>query len=143
MTGRANLLAVLAALAAGPVLADTPQAAQVPVPQPAAMDLTSNQITALRTAIAQCWNTGTLTTAQTQVVVTVAVTLDGSGKPEPGTFRLISASSTDDALVAPLYETARRAVIRCGNGGLPLPQNALGLGRDLVLTFQPSGNILP
>jgi len=38
-----------------------------------------------------------------------------------------------------VFETARRAIIRCGADGFPLPVEKYGQWREIEMTFNPEG----
>jgi hypothetical protein len=38
-----------------------------------------------------------------------------------------------------MFEVARRAIIRCGKGGYPLPPEKYAQWKELELVFDPSG----
>lgn len=121
--------AVLAALGETP-----PQAAtEIPTGPP----LTAGEKDALRLAVQQCWNVGSLSTEALRTVVTVAVTMTREGKPDTASIRLIEASGGSDAAARQAFEAARRAIIRCGSRGFNLPVEKYAQWREIEMTFNP------
>lgn len=115
-----------------------PAAAQV-VPGSVPRPVTPAGADVLRVAIAACWNVGALTADGMQTRVTVAVMLDSAAVPVPESIRLIGhvGPSPDEA-----YQSARRAILRCGVRGFPLPPEKQNDWRNLELNFDPAGLLL-
>lgn len=91
-----------------------------------------------RAAVAQkivsCWNIGPLSPEAQAASVTLAVEFDPDGLLRPETVRLI-ASDAPAAIAQEAFEAARRAVLRCGASGLPLPPDHYDHWRHMELTF--------
>ncbi|MFV0411217.1 MAG: hypothetical protein ACK5LJ_16410 [Paracoccus sp. (in: a-proteobacteria)] len=86
-------------------------------------------------AVVPCWNPASEAAG---VKVVLGFALDRVGMPDPGSFRLIGDPGADPAhLLA--YEAARRAVLRCANGGYRLPVDKYDAWGDVELTFSPVG----
>ncbi len=128
--------AVTAALAAGASSAETAQAAPAPA-APSGPPLTGGEKDALRVAVQQCWNVGSLSTDAlgTTVVVTVSMTRDA--KPETGSIRMLDYAGGSDAAARQAFEAARRAIIRCGANGFNLPVDKYGQWQNIEMTFNP------
>lgn len=90
---------------------------------------------AFRRAVAACWNTGALSPAAQAVRVVVGLRLDAQARPEADSIALVSASPAGQAASAEAYEAARRALIRCGAAGYPLPPAARAEWQQMELTF--------
>ncbi len=105
------------------------------VPRPA----TSAEADILRVAITGCWNIAALTPDAAQTRVTIAVTLDRQGVPEAASIRMIGHVGPEPEQVA---ATARRAILRCGSGGFPLPPEKYADWRNLELNFDPAGALI-
>jgi len=84
--------------------------------------------------IALCWNTRPLSPEAQAASVTVAVEFDRDGVLLPGSVRLI-ASNAPDPIAQEAFEAARRAVLRCGATGLPLPPDQYEHWRHMELIF--------
>jgi len=93
----------------------------------------------LRVAVRDCWNVGSLSTAAKETIVTVFVSLDRDGRPDTGTIRMIGYSNGTDATARQAYEAARRAIIRCGSRGFPLPVEKYEQWREIEMTFNLDG----
>ena len=84
-----------------------------------------------------CWNVGSLSTEAMQTTVVVAVDMTPDGKPEIGSIRMLSFSGGSEAAARRAYETARRAIIRCGATGYNLPSEKYEQWREIEMTFNP------
>lgn len=93
---------------------------------------------ALRAAIQRCWNVGSLSTEAQRVTVTVRVSLGADRKPIGSTVELV-ASNGDSGPTRQAYEAARRAILRCGQTGFPLPDAKYETWKDLRLVFDSQG----
>lgn len=126
--------AIAAAIAAD-MANDTP-----PAGQPAARSgtpLTGGEREALRVAVQDCWNLGSLSSAAQRVVVTVGVSMSPDGLPIVDSIRQISATGGSGGAAQQAYEAARRAIIRCGRDGYGLPPEKYDQWRDIEMTFNP------
>jgi len=120
--------ALAAALAGG---------ADVEAPEPAGPPLTSGEKDALRVAVSQCWNVGSLSSDALRTTVVVGVSLAQDGKPDTGSIRMLSSTGGSAAAAKQAYEAARRAIIRCGSRGFQLPPDKYAHWRDIEMTFNP------
>ena len=102
---------------------------------PSGPPLTRGEKDALRVAVKQCWNVGSLSTDALQVTVVVGVKMTQDGKPQSVTQ--LSATGGSGAAVSKAYEAARRAVLRCGAKGFDLPRDKYDHWRDIEMTFNP------
>jgi hypothetical protein len=109
------------------------------LPAPAAADDLSPLRAALVTAIRPCWNHAGLTPAARRVTVTWALRLSPAGVPDPASLTLREAAGGDPAAQAEAAEAARRAILRCGAAGLPVPAGSFDRWRELEITFNPDG----
>ena len=101
--------------------------------------MTSGEIDGLRVAIKQCWNLGTLSSAAMSVKVTVRVDVGQNGKPDLQSIRMTGFDGGAESVANQVFDAARRAIIRCSKGGLPLPADKYDTWKDLELVFDPSG----
>ena len=99
--------------------------------------LTAGEKDALRVAVSSCWSLGAVSTEVlgTTVVVTVGMTPDA--KPVEGSIRLASSSGGSAAAVEKAFQTARRAILRCGRNGYGLPAEKYGQWKEIEMTFNP------
>jgi len=67
--------------------------------------------------------------------VTVGFTMTPDAKPEINSIRLINAEGGTGAAVDRAYETARRAIIRCGSSGFGLPADKYDQWRGVEVKF--------
>jgi len=106
-------------------------------PAPTGPPLTGGEKDALRVAVSNCWNVGSLSSAALQTTVVVGVSMTLEGKPETGSIRMLSSSGGPDSAAKQAYEAARRAIIRCGAKGFNLPAEKYGQWREIEMTFNP------
>ncbi len=122
----------IAALAADAV-SDTPAAPD----RPKGPQMSRGEKDALRVAVQQCWNTGSMSTEAQRTTVTVGVSMNSDGTPIVGTIKLISSSGGTSAAAAKAFEVARSAIIRCGRNGYELPVEKYDHWREIEITFDP------
>ena len=101
--------------------------------------LTGGEREGLRVAISRCWNVGSLSTDALGTTVVVAVEMEQSGRPISGSIRLVSSSGGSSSGERQAFEAARRAIIRCGVNGFPLPVEKFDQWREIEMTFNPEG----
>ena len=104
---------------------------------PSGPPLTGGEKDALVIAVKQCWNVGALSTDALRTIVTVAVSMEQSGKPISGSIRLIGSEGGTDASAQQAFEAGRRAIIRCGANGFPLPPEKYDQWREVEIVFNP------
>lgn len=104
---------------------------------PAGPPLSAGEKDALRVAVSQCWNVGSLSSAALATTVVVAVSMSTDGRPQSGSIRMLSNSGGDASSAQQAYEAARRAIIRCGARGFDLPAEKYEQWRDIEMTFNP------
>ena len=105
-------------------------------PAPSGPPLNQGEKDALRVAVQRCWNVGSLSTDALRTTVVVTVSMQANGRPDNGSIRLLS-SDGDQAATRQAYEAARRAIIRCGSGGFPLPVEKFAHWQEIEMTFNP------
>ncbi len=104
---------------------------------PAGPPLSRGEKDALRVAVEQCWNVGSLSSAALRTTVVLGVSMNKDGTPRRETIELLSATGGDDAAARQAFEAARRAIIRCGLRGYDLPPEKYERWRDIEMTFNP------
>lgn len=132
----APLALILALLSAGPSAADRSGR-----PAPAAVPVALVQgpgIDAFSMAIRKCWNVGALSEKALATRITLSAEFDAQGRPHVDAIALIAFDQGDRDAAAEVFESARRALIRCGMAGLPLPAALRGTDRIAHLTFDPT-----
>ncbi len=105
---------------------------------PSGPPMTSGERDALRVGVQRCWNVGSLSSDALQTTVVVGVEMNEDATPITGSIRLISHSGGSEASARQAFETARRAIIRCGASGYDLPREKFGQWREIEMTFDPS-----
>ena len=113
------------------------EAAQSAPAIPQGPPLTGGEKDALRVAVSRCWNVGSLSTDALGTTVVVAVSMSQDGKPINSSIRLMSSSGGPEAAARQAFETARRAIIRCGARGYDLPVEKYGQWQEIEMTFNP------
>ncbi|MQQ09390.1 energy transducer TonB [Epibacterium sp. SM1979] len=111
--------------------------ADVEAPEPSGPPLTSGERDALRVAVSGCWNVGSLSSEALRTTVIVGVSLSQDGKPDQGSIRMLSSTGGSAAAAQQAFQTARRAIIRCGARGFDLPPEKYAQWRDIEMTFNP------
>jgi hypothetical protein len=101
-------------------------------------DMTQSEWTALRVSIQQCWNVGSLSSEALRTSVTVGFTISPDRRPISESLRMIDSSGGDESAARQAFESARRAIIRCGANGLKVPVGKYDVWKDVALTFVPS-----
>ncbi|MBY6048189.1 hypothetical protein [Vannielia litorea] len=99
--------------------------------------MTAGEKDALRVAVQQCWNVGSLSTDALRVTVTVLVAMNENGTPDNGSIRMVGSDGGSDDAVRQAFEAARRAIIRCGSRGFPLPAEKYGEWAEIEMVFNP------
>ncbi|MEP3919540.1 energy transducer TonB [Ascidiaceihabitans sp.] len=109
---------------------DTPTA-------PSGPPMSAGEKDALRVAVSSCWNVGSLSSDALQTTVTVSVAMSQDGKPIASSVRMLSSEGGTASAAKQAYETARRAIIRCGARGFPLPADKYDQWKEIEMTFNP------
>ena len=119
------------------IAAAVAEANDQPAAAPSGPPLTGGEKDAFRLAVGGCWvvDPGAQSAG---VVVTVAFSLGQDGKPQ-GDVRRVSASGGTDTAQEAAFQAARRAILRCGARGFPLPVEKYAQWRDIEMTFNPNG----
>ncbi|WP_417279871.1 energy transducer TonB [Celeribacter sp.] len=130
-----DAVAEAAAAAAAALAAEsaTPAAPERPTGPP----LTSGEREGMRVAVSQCWNVGAMSTEAMRTTITVGVQMNEDGTPQNGSIKLLSHSGGSEAGASAAFEVARRAIIRCGASGFPLPVEKYAHWRNIEMTFDP------
>ncbi|MEX0276689.1 MAG: energy transducer TonB [Ruegeria sp.] len=105
--------------------------------EPTGPPLTSGEKDAMRLAVSQCWNVGSLSTDALNVVVVVGFSLTPDGKVVGGSLRMLDSSGGSSGAAKQAYEAARRAILRCGAKGYDLPADKYAQWQDIEITFNP------
>jgi hypothetical protein len=104
---------------------------------PTGPPLSAGEKDALRVAVSECWNVGSLSSAALATTVVVGVSMGQDGKPIGESIRMLSSSGGDSGSARQAFEAARRAIIRCGSTGFDLPAEKYSQWRDIEMTFNP------
>lgn len=94
---------------------------------------------ALAAAVAPCWNRAGLSAEAGAATVVLRLSVAAGGRPDLGSLVLVRAAGAGEAALAEAEAAARRAVLRCAGGGLPLEPADWPEPRDLEITFNPGG----
>lgn len=124
---------------AGAVAEANEQPAEPEQPVRRGPPLTGGEKDALRVAVSSCWNVGSLSTDALGTTVVVSVEMEQSGKPLSSSIKLVSSSGGSQSGQQQAFEAARRAIIRCGVRGFPLPVEKYAEWREIEMTFNPEG----
>ncbi|WP_299164925.1 energy transducer TonB [uncultured Tateyamaria sp.] len=99
--------------------------------------LSAGEKDALRVAVSNCWNVGSLSSAALQTTVVVAVDMTQDAKPVNASIRMLSSSGGSEQAAKQAFEAARRAIIRCTRDGYGLPVEKYGQWKEIEMTFNP------
>ncbi|ABG31696.1 conserved hypothetical protein [Roseobacter denitrificans OCh 114] len=111
---------------------------ETPAPAvPQGPPLSAGEKDALRVAVSNCWNVGSLSTDALGTTVVVEVSMTQDGKPITGSIRMTSSSGGSEAAARQAFEAARRAIIRCGARGFNLPVEKYSQWQEIEMTFNP------
>jgi hypothetical protein len=99
--------------------------------------LSAAEVEGLRLAVRACWNVGSMSTDAMRITVVVGVSMSQDGRPQNETIHQISATPGSATATNQAFETARRAIIRCGAKGFDLPSEKYDHWRDVEITFNP------
>ncbi len=122
-------------LATEEVAAAEPAASDLPAGPP----MTAGEQDALRVAVQACWNVGALSMEALRTTVTVAVSVGQDGVPDAGSITMVESNGESSTATQQAFEAARRAIIRCGARGFPLPPEKFDQWRNMELVFDPNG----
>ncbi len=106
-------------------------------PAPTGPPMTSGEKDALRVAVSNCWNVGSLSTDALKTTVVVGVAMNRDGTPMNETIRLLDSSGGSAGAAQQAFGAARRAIIRCGAKGFDLPADKYGHWQNIEMTFNP------
>jgi len=98
--------------------------------------MSEGEISAIRTAIGDKWNTGSLSAEALLITVTVGFSLDPEGRPMMESFRMINATDGSAAARQSAYDAARRAIVRAANN-FQLDPAKYDSWKEMELTFNP------
>ncbi len=101
--------------------------------------MTAGETDALRVAVSKCWSLGAISTEAMQTIVTVQLALSEDGRPDTGSIRMSDFTGGSETSANQMFEVARRAIIRCGKNGFPLPPEKYATWKNLELVFDPNG----
>lgn len=112
------------------------QVSKPSAPAPTGPPLSSGEKDSLRFAVRKCWVVDVGSVAA-NVTVTVAFSLDRTGKVVSGSLKLLGSSGGQGRPVETAFEAARRAILRCQKGGYILPGEKYSYWQDIEITFNP------
>lgn len=104
---------------------------------PTGPPLTGGQKDAFLLEVGRCWILGALSTNAMQSKVVVRFELNRDGTPDIGSIRMTGFEGGTAAGAKKAYETARRAIIRCGKNGYNLPTDKYEQWKIVNITFNP------
>ena len=104
---------------------------------PTGPPLTGGEKDAFLVDVRRCWNVGALSTAALETKVVVRFELGQDGKPDVGSIRMTGFEGGNQSVANQAYETARRAIIRCGVSGYNLPIEKYEQWKIVNITFNP------
>ena len=127
--GHIVIAAALKAMVAGDEAPAEPEAPVAP--------LAEQFIRGMQRAIAECWNLGALSSAALSTIVVVEMELTRDGKPVANSIKMLGFEGGDETSAERAFETALRAILKCGTQGFELPKDQFATWRRVELTFNP------
>ncbi|MCC6864230.1 MAG: cell envelope biogenesis protein TolA [Rhodobacteraceae bacterium] len=106
---------------------------------PSGPPMTGAETDAMRVAVQACWNVGALSMEALRTTVVVGFSVNQNGKPDAASIHLVSSDGGSDVSTGQAFEAARRAIIRCGSKGFPLPKDKYEQWKEIELVFDPNG----
>ena len=100
--------------------------------------MTSGEKDAFMIAVKACWNVGSLSSEALRTTVTIGFDMNPDGKPNTGSMKMIEFSGGTEAAARQAYEAGRRAIIRCGASGFPLPAEKYDYWSKVEIVFDPN-----
>ncbi|MEO0357013.1 MAG: hypothetical protein AAF386_01730 [Pseudomonadota bacterium] len=91
----------------------------------------------LTLAIGECWNAGSLSTQALDITVVVDVEFTPDGRPIRDSIRMYGFQGGDRQSADRAFETAKRAILECGQTGYELPRNIYDVWKFMRLDFNP------
>jgi len=104
---------------------------------PTGPPLTGGEKDAFLVDVRRCWNVGALSTDALESKVVVRFELSREGKPDKASIKMTGFEGGSQAGAKQAYETARRAIIRCGASGYNLPIDKYEQWKIVNITFNP------
>lgn len=95
--------------------------------------LTYGELDAMKVSVNKCWNFGAVSTDATRAEITVTVSFSPDGKPT--SVDMIDSKGASDAAIKTAFDAARRAILRCGAKGYPLPPEKYETWKQIDMTF--------
>lgn len=92
--------------------------------------------------VERCWNVGALSAAALEVKVVVQFEITLKGKPISASVQMMGFEGGDEGAARQTYQSARRAIIRCGMRGYKLPPEKYEQWKIINITFNPSNRSL-
>ena len=99
--------------------------------------ITAGEKDALIVDVKQCWNVGALSSDALRTTVTLSVNMRPDGHPEIGSIKLVGSSGGTGAAVDQAFEAGKRAIVRCGADGFPLPADKYERWKTIEIDFNP------
>jgi hypothetical protein len=106
---------------------------QAPVGPP----ITAGEKDALIVDVKQCWNVGALSSDALRTTVTLSVEMRPDGHPIIGSIKLVDSAGGTGAAVDQAFEAGKRAIVRCGSDGFPLPSDKYAQWKTIEIDFNP------
>jgi hypothetical protein len=100
--------------------------------------MTSGEKDAFMIAVKACWNVGSLSSEALRTTVTIGFDMNPDGKPNTGSMKMIDFSGGSETAAKQAYEAGRRAIIRCGASGFPLPSEKFDYWSKVEIVFDPN-----
>lgn len=101
----------------------------------AGLNMSDGERTALRLSVQRCLNPGSLTPGALRTTIVVGFEMTPDRRPVVDSMRMIESFGGDENAARQAFETARRAIIRCGVDGLTVPVRKYNSWKYIRMTF--------
>jgi len=87
-------------------------------------------------SVVECWVIDPGTEAA-RITVDIAFSFNPDGTVVTNSLKMVRASAGSEDAIKTAYESARRAILRCGAKGYDLPPEKYGQWKDVEISFNP------
>ncbi|KEP68269.1 energy transducer TonB [Thioclava dalianensis] len=104
---------------------------------PTGPPITAGEKDALIVDVKRCWNVGALSSDALRTTVTLSVQMQPDGHPIISSIKLVGSSGGSGSAVDQAFEAGKRAIVRCGADGFPLPPEKYARWKTIEIDFNP------
>ncbi len=105
---------------------------------PSGPPITTGEKDALIVDVKRCWNVGALSSDALRTTVTISFNMQPDGHPILSSIRLVGSRGGSGSAVDQAFEAGKRAIVRCGADGFPLPPAKYDRWKTIEIDFDPN-----